>query len=191
MTAPPAPHATTSWSATASLSSPGWTQVSHPRVPDADLLTLELDHDQAPIPVRLHVQAGRSRPVATWIEAGYQVSSCAAAELGPGVQCVAQQDMQVTGGQIVAVCAQFVFTAGEESVVVAVAPTLRELFGLAFTGLHELLGTLQVRRPDGSPFRALPVPGYTLGTADTWAVLAAGRQTDVHAEERSTDGDHH
>ena len=178
MTALPAPHATSSWSATVSLSSPGWTQVSHPRVPDADLLTLELDHEQAPIPVRVHVRAGRSRPVTTWAEAGYQVSSYTAAELGPGLQCVAQQETHGAGGQIVIVAAQFVFTAEEESVLVAVEPTVRELFALAFTGLHELLGTLQVQRPDGSQFRALPVPGHTLDTADTWAQVTTGAEQD-------------
>src|SRR5699024_3836267 len=141
-----------------------------------------MDHEQALIPLRVHVRAGQSRPVTTWAEAGYQVSSYTAAELGPGLQCVAQQETHGAGGQIVIVAARFEFTAEEESVAVDVEPTVRELFALAITGLHELLGTLHVQRPDGSQFRALPVPGHPLDTADTWAPGTTG------AEQGGDDG---
>lgn len=181
MTATYPPQATEpSWAATAELSAAGWTQGAAGSGPDDDLLTLIFQPEQIPIPARVRVRAGRSMPIDTWLDAGYDVSFYDGSALGPGIQCVAEQEVTEAGSRIICIAAQYVFVAGEESVVVAVDPTFLEVYTLMFTGLHQLIGTLQVRRASGSEFRAQPVPGYTTETADTWAELGTARDEGDH-----------
>lgn len=178
MTATHLPQAAEShWAATAELSAAGWTQGSGP---DHDLLTLIFQAEQILIPARVRVRAGRSRPIDTWLDLGYEVSFYDGCALGPGIQCVAEQEATEAGSRITCIAAQYVFVAGEESVIVAVDPTYLEVYTLMFPGLHQLIGTLQVRRPNGSGFCAQPVPGYTPETADTWAELGTARDEGDH-----------
>lgn len=181
------------WAAGASVSATGWTQVSDGSEHADDLLTLlfEPAATSPPMPVQVTVRAGPTPTLATWLDAGYRMSGYEGSELGPGVQCVAEQRGEVGGQPVTVVAAYYLFVAGEESVLVSVDPTLAEVFALAFPGLHQLLGTLGVRRADGSDFRSRPLPGYTTVTTDTWSEVAGAQMWADTNEERTTDGDDH
>lgn len=156
------------WVATAAIPAAGWTQITDGSEPDDDLLTLRCWSQEISLPAYVRVRAGRSQSIVTWLTAGYQVSSYDGSALGPGVQCVAEQEGIEAGTRLTCIAVHYVFVAGEESVVVTVDPTLLEMFALLFVGLHQLIGTLEVRRPDGTDFRSLPVPGYSVAAADIW-----------------------
>lgn len=166
---------TRSWTATAALPAAGWEQVTHGSEQDTDLLSVLFWPEELSTPAQVRVQVGPSRPITSWLDAGYRVSGYDGGALGPGVQCVAEQKATVAGNRIVCIAAHYLFVAGEETVVVTVDPTLAEMFALLFVGLHQLIGTLEVARPDGCDFRSHPVPGYSTELADTWGEFDTGR----------------
>lgn len=135
---------------------------------DEVLLDLLFWPSEVPLPARVGVRAGTSVPTESWVEAGFEVSAYEGADIGPGLQCVAQQHVGDEDGVITLVHAQYVFVDGDESVVVTVEPTLLELFGLMLPGLHGIVGSVEVRRQDESAFAARPVPGYSTAAIDTW-----------------------
>lgn len=119
---------------------------------------------------RVRVHAGPSIPVADWVAAGFEVDGYDGAAIGPGIQCIEAEELPVGDEKLHLVSAQYVFDDGDAAVVVVVQPTVLRLFAHMVPGLHGLIGSMRVTRDDGTPFRAVPVRGFTHARVDEWPV---------------------
>lgn len=119
-----------------------------------------------PVAVRVGVQVGPSRPVASWIDAGFEVDSFDSAESGPGVRCIAMKDCEIDGQQRALITTHYRFDDGHNMVLVVIEPTLLQLYNLALPSTLALVNDLEVRDPNGRFFVPLAQDGYTLPDED-------------------------
>lgn len=118
--------------------------------------------------VRIVLGDGEPVEVAEWKQMGFDVDEYSGAGLGPGLRCLAAHDEEVDGQHAQLHTAVFVFAAQDSSVMVVVEASEREVFGFTCAEMPLLLSTLEVVRPDGTPFSAQPVPGVTSDPLDAW-----------------------
>lgn len=124
----------------------------------------------APAVSRVRIVLGNGDPVevAEWRQMGFDVDEYAEAGLGPGLKCLASSGAEVDGQEFQLFTGVFAFAAQDSSVMVVVEASEPEVFGLTVAEMPLLLSTLEVLRPDGTPFSAKPVPGAASDPFDVW-----------------------
>lgn len=125
-----------------------------------DLLVFQVWPVRAPIAATVRIGGLASAQLPDWRRVEGIVQLIDAPGIGPGVQLTRSHD---EGEGVRSGTVDLVFDDGADAVMVRVEPTLRELLDMLAPGLAGVLASLEVDRPDGTRFRALPPAGVTAG----------------------------
>lgn len=127
---------------------------------------------KVPVAIGVRLRVLPTVPLELWRDAGFDIVRYDAALIGSGAQCTQTAEIADAAGEpMQVVTASWLFTQGDDSVVVSVDPAPAELFMHMIGGLEGLLQSVALTRSDGSAFSGQPVDGLARTDTDEWELL--------------------